>query len=234
MIRLRKSKKQQARRLITREDPKSPLAEAFRTLRTNIQFANVENDVKIILVTSAAPGEGKSTVLSNLAVAMAQNGKKVLVLDCDLRKPVQHHIFELHNGMGLTHLLLNKATLDEVIRPTSVENLQIITAGLIPPNPSELLGSKKFGTLLAELSGQYDRILVDSPPAGAVTDSVILSRLVDGVILAVYTEKTKIEQIKYVQEQMLKAGANVLGVVLTHTPKKGRSYQYYYKYYGEA
>jgi capsular exopolysaccharide synthesis family protein len=232
LIRLRK-KKQKLGRLITREDPKSPLAESFRSLRTNIQFANVEHDIKLMLVTSAGPAEGKSTVLANLAVAMAQTGQKVLVVDCDLRKPVQHHFFELHNGKGLTHFMLDKATLEEVIRPTSVENLCVITSGAIPPNPSELLGTKKFAALLEELGSQFDRVLVDSPPVGAVTDSVILSRLVDGVILAVYAEKTKVEQVKYVQEQMEKAGARVLGVVLTHMPKKGRSYQYYY-YYGEA
>lgn len=231
MIRLRK-KQQQIRRLITQEDPKSPLAEAFRSLRTNIQFANVEREIKTILVTSAGPGEGKSTVLANLAVAMAQGGQKVLVIDCDLRKPVQHKIFELHNGKGLTHYLLNKATLEEVIRPTSVDNVFVLTTGTIPPNPSELLGTKTLAALLDDLTLQYDRILVDSPPAGVVTDSMVLSRLVDGVILAVYAEKTKVEQIKYVQEQMAKTDANILGVVLTHTSRKGRSAQYYY-YYGE-
>ncbi|MDW7650624.1 MAG: CpsD/CapB family tyrosine-protein kinase [Bacillota bacterium] len=231
MIRLRKNK-QKPRRLITREDPKSPLAEAFRSLRTNIKFANVEKEIKSILVTSAGPGEGKSTVLANLAVAMAQAGQTVLVIDCDMRKPVQHKIFELHNGKGLTHFLLDKASLDEVIRPTAVENLSVLTTGTIPPNPSELLETKKFAALLEQLGEQYDRILVDSPPAGAVTDSVILSRIIDGVILAVYAEKTKVEQVKYVQEQMKKTGAKILGVVLTHTARKGRSYQYYH-YYGE-
>jgi capsular exopolysaccharide synthesis family protein len=209
------------------------LAESFRNLRTNIQFADVKKPVKTIMVTSAGPGEGKSTVLANLAVTMAHAGQKVLLIDCDLRKPVLHRVFSLENKCGMTNLLLDQCALEEAVQPTFVENLFVVTSGPIPPNPSEMLGSKQFGAVLEHYAGGFDRVLIDSSPAGVVTDSMVLARQVDGVIMAVYAEKAKVDQVKYVKEQMAKADAYMLGVVLTHVPKNGRTYQYYYNYYEE-
>lgn len=219
--------------LLMLDNPKSPLAEAFRNLRTSIQFVNVDAPLKSILVTSAGPSEGKSTIVANLAVTLAHSGNKVLIMDCDLRKPVQQRIFSLRNSNGLTSLLLDKFSLDEAVQATATENLFAVTSGPIPPNPSELLGSKKFNILLDEFTSLFDYVLIDSPPVGVVTDGIVLSSQVNGVILTVLAEKSKVDQVKYAQEQLLKAKANILGIVLNQVPRKGRSY-YYYNHYSET
>ncbi len=219
------------RPLVVLNDPKSPLAEAFRTVRTNIQFTSVEKTVKTILVTSAEPGEGKSTVLANLGVAMAQAGQKVLIVDCDLRRPEQHKFFGVRANPGLTSLLMDDASIEEAVQDTAVENLQIISSGAIPPNPSELLGSERFKLVLDRLAEDYDRVLVDSPPAGIVTDSVVMAGKVDGVLLVVFSERTKADHVKLAQAQLVKAGGNILGVVLNRMSKQSGRYKYYNNYY---
>ncbi len=226
-----KKRKKAERKLLVLEDPKSPLAEAFRNVRTNIQFANVESNIKTILVTSAEPAEGKSTVLANLAVAMAQAGQKVLVVDCDLRKPEQHSFFKINSRPGLTDLMLNGTGEDKAINATFMDNLSVIPSGTIPPNPSELLDSARFKALLDGFRENYDRVLLDSPPGGVVTDAVLLSGKVDGVILVVYAERTKADYVKQLQSQLGKAGANILGVVLNQLSKKNGRYRYYDNYY---
>jgi len=219
------------RQLITHLHPKSPVSEAYRTVRTNIHFSNPGLDLKSILVTSAGPEEGKSTTLANVAVTMAQAGKKVLIIDADLRKPVQHKIFEVPNGRGTTSVLVGDFALEEAVQATAVAGLDLLTSGPIPPNPSELLDSAAMKKLLTESKEKYDMVMIDSPPAMAVTDALILCSLVDGVILVVKSGFTRIEIIKDTKELLEKAQARFLGVILNEVKYSGDDYRYYY-YYG--
>lgn len=228
----RMAKKSDTRHLITHTDPKSPIAEAFRALRTNLYYSNLDKSLKKVLLTSTGLGEGKSTILANLAVAVAQTGQKVLIIDADLRKPVQHKIFELSNLRGLTNLLVEDLQLPEVVQDSTISNLKLLTSGPIPPNPSELLGSARMERFLTSIT-EYDLILIDAPPAVAVTDPVVLAAKVDGVLLVINSKQVKIEMAKYAKEQLEKAQAKILGVVLNNVEYQGDDYQYYY-YYGEA
>ena len=224
-------KKVAAGQLITHLDPKSPVAEAFRVLRTNLHYVNLDKKIKTVMVTSAGPNEGKSTILANLAVAIAQTGQKVLIVDADLRKPTQHKIFSLNGVKGLTNLLVEEVDFAEVVQPCEVENLSIITSGPIPPNPSELLGSLRMDSFLSSVT-EYDLVLFDTPPVVAVTDAAVLSSKLDGVLLLIESKKVKIERAKAAKEQLLKANARILGVILNNVAYSGDDYQYYY-YYGE-
>jgi capsular exopolysaccharide synthesis family protein len=214
--------------LITHVNPKSPISESYRTLRTNIQFSAIDEDLKVLMVTSAGPGEGKSTTIANLAVAYAQSDKKVLLIDADLRKPTIHHTFIVTNRWGLTNLLTNQAVIEEVIRSSSIPNLDILTSGPIPPNPSEILSSKRMNTLLEELKKRYDIILVDSPPAIAVTDAQILATRCDGVILVVDSGKVKREIAMKAKANLEHVQARLLGVVLNNVDRKNKDTYYYY------
>lgn len=220
------------RHLLTFTKPKSPIAEAYRTLRTNIHFSALDNPYKTIMVTSAGPGEGKSTTLANLAVAMAQAKLRVLIVDCDLRKPVQHKIFQVSNKVGLTNVLVDHLPVEQSVQPTKVANLSLLTSGPIPPNPSELLGSDRMRELLKNLKEQYDVILVDSPPAVAVTDAAVLSAQVDGVILVLRSGVAKIDMARQAKEQIEKANGKIIGTILYGVKFSGEDYHYYY-YYGE-
>lgn len=221
------------RPIITHQNPKSPISEAYRTLRTNIQFSSIDEELKVIMVTSAGPGEGKSTTLVNLAVAYAQADKKVLVIDADLRKPTMHHTLQISNRWGLTNLLTNQLTISEVLQDTSIPNLSIIGSGPIPPNPSEILASKKMVTVLDELKEQFDIILIDAPPAIAVTDSQIIATRVDGVILVVDSDKVKRDVALKAKQNLDNVRARILGVVLNNVDRKNKD-AYYYYYYGES
>ncbi|KAB3583730.1 CpsD/CapB family tyrosine-protein kinase, partial [Phocaeicola vulgatus] len=181
--------------LITISNPKSPVAEAYRTLRTNIQFSNIDGNLQTICVTSSGPGEGKSTTISNLAETFAQAGNRVAIIDCDLRKPRLHRIFKLTNTKGVTTLLSGQSEIEDVIQVAG-SDLTVITSGPIPPNPSELLGSKRMKDLLEVLKKRYDIVLIDAPPVGLVTDAAILSAIVDGIILVVASGKTDIDGAK--------------------------------------
>ena len=226
--------------LITFKNPKSRVSEAFRTLRTNVQFSNLDDELKVIVVTSSGPGEGKSTVMSNLAVTMAQSGKKVLLIDCDFRKSTVYKKFGISNAEGLTNVLANSKKLSEIIKTVNIPNLYIMTSGPTPPNPAELLGSKKMKNIVAELRESFDLILIDAPPVLAVTDAQILSTISDGVIfVAAYgiADKTALVNAK---ELMCKVGAKIIGVVLNKVPSESDSYyskhyynKYYTKYYGK-
>jgi len=220
------------RHLITHHKPKSPIAEAYRTLRTNIHFSGMDNPFKTILVTSAGTEEGKSTTLANLAVAIAQTGMQVLIIDCDLRKPVQHKVFELPNKQGLTNILVEQLPLESAVQFTRVNNLSVLTSGPIPPNPSELLGCERMKGLLQQLKNKYDTVLIDSPPTVAVTDAAVLSAQVDGVILVLRSGVAKIDMAKQAKEQIEKANGKIIGTVLYGVNYSGEDYQYYY-YYGE-
>ncbi len=216
--------------LITISNPKSPVAEAYRTLRTNIQFSNVDGDLQTICVTSSGPGEGKSTTISNLAETFAQAGNKVVLLDCDLRKPHIHKIFKLVNTKGVTTLLSGQGEIEDVTQITESE-LTVITSGPIPPNPSELLGSKRMKNLLDDLKKIYDIILIDAPPVGLVTDAALLSAIVDGIILVVASGKTDIDGAKRAKQLLENVGARILGVTMTMIPVSKKGY-YGYQYYG--
>jgi len=217
--------------LITFHNPKSPESEAYRMLRTNLGFTGVDKKHKVILVTSSKQQEGKSTTASNLAIAFAQNENKVLIIDCDLRRPKLHKLFDIDNLSGLTNILTKDYEVDHMINHcTDILTLDIITSGQIPPMPSELLDSKKMQKLILELRLEYDYIIMDTPPILSVSDATILSRIVDGVILVVASNDTHIEAIATAKRALDKVDANIIGTVLTKTKKGRRSANYYYNY----
>jgi capsular exopolysaccharide synthesis family protein len=215
--------------MILLKNPKSHAAEAFRTLRTNIQFSSLDDEIKTIVVTSTQPGEGKSTVISNLAVTMAQSGKKVLLIDCDLRKPTIHKKLGLSNQDGLTSLLAKEKKLEEVVQTTNVNNFYVLTSGPIPPNPAELLGSKRMKTFIAEIKEYFDAVLFDAPPVLAVTDAQILSTLCDGVMLVAAYGQAEKQGVLRAKEAINKVGGKILGAVINKIPSNSKSY-YYYNY----
>lgn len=225
----------QERSVISLINPKSPASEAYRVLRTNIQFSSADTEIKLLMVTSAGPGEGKSTTVSNLAVTYAQAEEKVLVIDADLRKPTMHRTFKLSNRKGLTNILTNQAQPWDAITASDVPNLDFITSGPIPPNPAELLGSRRMSALLEELKKQYSKIIIDTPPILALTDAQIISTLCDGVILVLDSGKVKKEIAQKAKESLSKVNAKILGVVLNNVSAKDNEayYYYYYQYYGK-
>ncbi|MDT3766189.1 CpsD/CapB family tyrosine-protein kinase [Priestia filamentosa] len=212
--------------LISLTNPKSPIAEQFRTVRTNIEFLSPDVDLQTIVVTSPNPAEGKSTITANLAVVFAQQGKRVLIIDSDLRKPTVHHMFHLENNIGLSNVLTKQTTFERTVQATKQENLWILTSGPIPPNPSELLGSRNMMALLEKFKNEYDIILLDSPPVLAVTDAQVLSHLTDGVVLVVSSGKTQIDSAKKTQELLEGVKAKILGIILNN--KKTQDNPYYY------
>lgn len=218
--------------LITTYSHRSPEAEAFKILRTNLQFLTVDKEVKTILFTSTAPDEGKSTLISNLAITLAQSEKKVLLIDCDLRMPVQHKIFSVLNDKGLTNVITDTVPINSCIQQVNGFNLELLTSGPIPPNPSEMLDSERMMKILAELKERYDYILLDGPPVLAVTDAALLGSKVDGVIMVTAVGNTRIDRAKEAKESLLKGKARILGVILNGV-ERGREDQYYYYYYGE-
>ncbi|KYH28014.1 MULTISPECIES: CpsD/CapB family tyrosine-protein kinase [Clostridium] len=220
--------------LIVEKEPKSIAAEAYRTLRTNIQYSSFDKDIKTILVTSSGPSEGKSTTTGNLALTMAQSDKKVLIVDCDLRKPTVHKKFSISNEKGLSNYLIGEVELDDVIVKYS-ENLYLLTSGTIPPNPAEMLSSKKMKEFLDLMKEKFDTVIIDSPPVLAVTDAQILSTEVEGVLLVAASGQTEKEALIRAKELLLKVKANILGVILTRVPQdSGKGGYTYYYYYGDG
>lgn len=207
--------------------PKSVVSEAYRTLRTNIQYSSFDKKIQTIVVTSAEPSEGKSTVSGNLALAFAQNENKVIIIDCDLRKPSVHKKFKVSNLSGISEVLIGKIQLDDAIQSYN-KNLDVLTSGKIPPNPSEMLSSAAMAILIEELKERYDVIILDSAPIGAVTDAQILSTKVDGTILVVRAERTKREVVLEAKNSLEKVGANILGCVLHAVENTKGKYYYYY------
>lgn len=217
-------------------DSKSPWAEAYRTIRTAVFFGAPQGQIKTILITSPAPSDGKSTMVSNLAITIAQSGQRTLVLDADFRKPMQHNIFGISNhDIGLSSVLAGEAKLQDSILSTGIKRLDILTRGPDVPNPSETLNSKSFIKLLKVLSTKYDRIIIDSPPVMPVTDAQILAAICDITILVLRAEKSTRKICQQARDGLLSVGARFLGVVVNDVPRKGSygyNYGYYYNNYG--
>ncbi len=218
--------------LITLHKPKSHASEAYKGLRTSIMFSFPDNKPKVLLVTSSGPSEGKTITSVNLALTIAQSGSRVIMLDLDMRKPRLHRILKTKNEKGVTNLLIGQCSLEEVIQdgPTN-SNLKIITCGQRPPNPAELLASAHLKDILEELKIKYDMVIIDSPPLVAVTDSVLISRIVDGVCLVLHGGVTSREIIMRGRDLLQNANAHILGVVINNIDLTKRSYYYYYQYY---
>lgn len=219
--------------LVTQNDPKNPAAEAYRVIRTGIQFAQAGKELQTIALTSCTPNEGKSTTIANLAVVLTQAGKSVLLIDCDMRNPTVHKNFNLSNKVGLSSCISMGTALSDAVQKTSIEGLYALTGGVIPPNPSELLGSEQMKNVLQRAKEQYDYVLIDTPPVMPVTDALIVSRFVDGMILVIASAEVKVEMARDVKNQLVNAGANILGVVLNKVRSEHHGYGYgYYYYYG--
>jgi non-specific protein-tyrosine kinase len=214
--------------LITISNPRSPISEAYRTLRTNLEFTSLDKPIRAMVVTSAAPEEGKSTTLANLAVTIAQAGKKVILVDCDLRRPSLHQIFNARNTPGFTDMMRDDALMAKPpLQETEVPNLRLLASGTIPPNPSELLASRRMSEVIAALQQQADLVLFDAPPIIAVTDAAVLASKVDAVLLVVSAGKTKREHAKKATALLEKVNAHLIGTVLNNVKGEASLYQYY-------
>ena len=225
--------------VIAHKDPKSPISEVFRTLRTNIQFMSNSKRMKTLLVTSTFPEEGKSWVTSNLAVTFAQAGKRVILIDADMRKGRQYAIFGVSPRPGLSNLLSeydidnnNPDQILDYVQETEVENLFVISAGNVPPNPSELLVSQEMSKVLEELRKMCDIIIIDGTPCELVTDSVILSRMVETTIVVTAHKMTKKDALQRVVKNIKNVGGNLAGVVINKVPVSAKKYGEKYYYYG--
>lgn len=213
----------------------SAIAEAFRRLRTNLQFLSVDNPPRVIVVTSSVPNEGKSTTAINIALALAEADHTVALVDGDMRRPSLHKYLDLVGGVGFSTVLSGRASLAQALQETSFPGLTVLTAGAVPPNPSELLGSQSAKKLIAELRSRFDYVIVDSSPLLAVTDAAILAAGADGVLVMTRFGHTKRDQLAHAIGALADVGASVLGAVFTITPTSKRSgYSYDYKYYGEG
>ena len=217
--------------LTVHQRPLSGFAEAARALRTNLMFMNPDDPFRRILVTSSAPTEGKTMVACSIAMALAQGGLRVAIVDCDLRRPRLHRIFDRVGDTGITNVLLGEATMDEVAKPTVVENLWSIPAGPMPPNPADALHSQRFRDMIRELGERYDRVVIDSPPLVAVTDATILSKMCDGTIFVVRAFKTSKFLCRQALRSLRDVDARLLGVVLNAVDLNKHEYAYNYYHY---
>lgn len=228
-----KTTKDSAAGLVALLEPKSAAAEAYRALRTNIQFASPDKPVHTILATSTSPDDGKSTTIANLAITFAASGSNTVLIDADLRRPHLHTIFGLSNEAGLTTLVAEMSRRKDGTMPslplqtTQVDNLKVLTSGPVPPNPAEILGSKRMAEILEALKGQAEYILIDTPPIIAVTDAAILSPRVDGVLLVVNAGKTRRDLAIKARDLLQQINANILGVVLNNAQIDKSAYAYY-------
>lgn len=214
--------------LITLTDPRSPAAEAYRTLRTNLYFSSLDRALETLLVTSAAPGDGKSTTLSNLAVTMAQGEKRTILVDADLRRPALHKLFGVSNNLGLTTMVVQEETLAQPpLVETGVDNLWLLPSGPLPPNPAEILGSRRMEDIIAALKTHADIILFDAPPVIAVTDAAVLGTKVDGVLLVISAGKTRREHALRAKETLKRVQVRLVGAVLNNAPPDQSMGSYY-------
>jgi len=220
--------------IVTHQDPGAVASEAYRVLRTNLQFMGLDEPVRSILITSATPGEGKSTTAANLAVAFAQAGASVCLIDADLRRPTIAKLFGVENWSGLTSALIGQGGIDACLHATSIPGLTVMPSGPVPPNPSELVGSARMAGLLGHLQEKYDVVLVDSPPVLAVTDAAALAPKVGGVVLVVRANTVDHRQVNRAKEALQAVKARVLGVVLSSVKPEGRDGYYYYYHNDEG
>ena len=218
--------------IISYNDPKSVISEQYREIRTNIEYSNVDQNTKTILVTSSDKNEGKTTTVSNLAVSFANLNKKVLLIDCDLRNPSIHKMFRLNNIYGLTDILAKDRAVDKCIQETELENLYVLTAGATPPNPAEILSSEKMKNLIEDLKNIYDYIFIDTPPIGLVTDAGVLSSFIDGVVLVVKSESVEKKYLEETKKKLDAVDARILGAILNSYKSEQKDYDYY-SYYGK-
>ncbi len=214
--------------LVTVADPRSPLSEAYRTLRTNLDFSSLDKPLHSLLVTSAGPNEGKSTTLANLAVVTAQAGKRVILVDCDLRRPAMHRLFGTANDEGLTTMARDEATLQQPpLQATGVDDLWLLPSGPLPPDPTRLLGSRRMEEIIAALLQQADAVLFDAPPVTVVTDAAVLATKMDGVVLVFSAGTTRRDHARMAKDRLEKVNANVVGVVLNNA-RFDMGWQQYY------
>ena len=218
-----------AARLSAIYDPTSPASEAYRTLRTNLIYSFVDSPPKVIVLTSPGPGEGKSTTCANLGVVLAQAGRRVLIIDCDFRKPVMHKFFGMRNLLGVVDVLAGERELHEVAtQPT--EGLTVIPVGHIPPNPTELLSTQRFKQLLTSVREDFDYVLIDAPPVAVVSDPVILATQGDGVLLVLDAQNTRKSTLRQALRSLGTVGANVLGTVMNNVEASNETYLERYDY----
>lgn len=214
--------------LVAEWDPRSPAAEAYRTLRTNLQYTSLDRPLKTILVTSAVPGEGKTTIASNLAVAFAQSGKSVILVGADMRKPSVHQLFGLPNRVGLSTVLTGHVRFEDALQKSRVAGLHVLSSGPIPPNPAELLGSQRMQEVLEALREKADIVIFDAPPVIAVADAIVMSRYLDGVLFVVSLKSTPREAVQAAKDQLEQVGANILGAVVNRMDSTSGYFYYYY------
>jgi len=217
--------------VVTHSDPSSTASEAFRVLRTNLQFMSIDEPLKAIVLTSASPGEGKTTMAANLAVAFAQTGASVCLVDADLRRPMVAKTFGVNNWIGLTTALIGQGDLESALQQTDIPGLTLLTSGPTPPNPAEMLGSLRMTNLIAILKERFDMVIIDTPPILAVTDAAVLAPKADGVVLVVRSAKVPRDQVIRAKVALEAVKAKLLGVVLDALQPEHEADYYYYNYY---
>jgi capsular exopolysaccharide synthesis family protein len=214
--------------LITLINPRSPAAEAYRTLRTNLMFYSVDHPLNAFVVTSPLQGEGKSTVLANLAVTLAQGGHETLIVDCDLRRPTQHELWDLKNDRGLSSMLIENAALENPpVQPASVEQLYVLTSGPLPPNPADVVASHRMDDVIATLRKKAEYILFDAPPVLAVTDAALLGLKVDGVLLVLRAGTSRRDRAARTKDELERVKVPIVGTVLVNAPHDSAVSNYY-------
>lgn len=223
------------RQLIVNEKPRSPIAEAYRAFRTNLQYSKIDGELKSILFTSSGPGEGKSITAANTATALAQGGAKVIILDCDLRRPVQHLIFG-RVATGITNILAGNGTIQDYLKDTDITNLKLLSSGPIPPNPAELLSSNRMKEMLIALRTQADYLIIDTPPVLPVTDTCVLASKVDGIVLVLGAGVVHPEAAQKTRIALEQVNGSILGVMVNRVKRDEvlGDYSSYYGYYGEV
>lgn len=221
--------------IVTLTDPTSPAAEAYRTLRINLEFASVDEPLRTLLVTSSGPGEGKSTALANLAVAMSDGDRAVILVDADLRRPSQHELFALSNERGLSNMFRDEAAFNAPpLKSVPNTTLKVLTSGPLPPIPSQLLAARKMDDVIARLAEHADVILFDAPPVVAVTDASLLASKVDGVLLVVKAGDTRRDHVRAAKDRLDKVNARLVGAVLLNAPFDTSLERYYTSQYSEG